>query len=355
MGASDFLDKVLDDFVCVADLITSVAQSNEITILSLQESARAVFGCLRSVDEPPKEMMLDSAGLPIPDPDGRASLSLLQVAGSAAYSDIRIDEFDSVLGTGNADILSFGFSSKIWAFLSDHGIRTNWRLDVKTGLRKYSALATVWAATPREISVFLEEHGYKRPVIISLIRKGYAIPIISLVGALKRTELLEIDQKVDLGDVSRWLSKNGVEWPIPVMVKRVPSKYSNDIPSPSSDDNREGLFVRLKALERQNTDLLQQNSDLKAQLLSFKSSSIGQGASQQGLNFPYVTKELEVMRQVALKYWAQYSPEMRQPKQDEIQREFCSLLGLNVPAEKTPPHKAIYLATAIKPDHLLKP
>jgi predicted nucleic acid-binding Zn-ribbon protein len=73
---------------------------------------------------------------------------------------------------------------------------------------------------------------------------------------------------------------------------------------------------------------------------------------ENGLNFPYSTKELEVMRQVALKYWAQYTPEMRQPKQGTIQREFCSLLGLNVPAEKTPPHKAIYLATAIKPDDL---
>lgn len=355
MGASDFLDKVLDDFVCIADLITSVAQSNEMTILSLQESARAIFGCLRSVDEPPEEMMLDLAGLPIADQNGRASLSLLKIAGSAAYSEIRIDDFDSVLSADCADILSVGFSNKIWAFLSGCGIRTNWRLDVKTGLRNYSALATVWAATPREISVFLEGRGYKRSVIISLIRKGYAIPIISLVGALTRTEFLEIDQKVDLGDVSRWLSKNGVEWPIPLMVKyELKDNVVYRKPVANYQENNP-MSLRLSQLERENSDLLQQNADLMAQLLDLKSSSMGQNSIRQGINFPYVTKELEVMHQVALKYWAQYSPEMRQPKQDAIQREFCSLLGLNVPAEKTPPHKAIYLATAIKPDYLLKP
>lgn len=71
-----------------------------------------------------------------------------------------------------------------------------------------------------------------------------------------------------------------------------------------------------------------------------------------GLTFPYSTKELEVMCRVALGYWADHTPDKRQPKQDAIQRAICDELGLDVPTTKTPPNKAIYLAMAIKPDGL---
>ncbi|VVQ12315.1 hypothetical protein PS914_05342 [Pseudomonas fluorescens] len=72
------------------------------------------------------------------------------------------------------------------------------------------------------------------------------------------------------------------------------------------------------------------------------------------LVFPYSTKELEAMRRVALEHWAAHTPDKRQPKQDAIQRAICEELGLNAPTNKTPPNKAIYLATAIKPDDLPK-
>lgn len=73
-----------------------------------------------------------------------------------------------------------------------------------------------------------------------------------------------------------------------------------------------------------------------------------------GLTFPYATKELEAMRSVALEHWAGHTPDKRQHKQDAIQRAICKVLGLDVPATKTPPNKAIYLAMAIKPEGLPK-
>lgn len=357
MAATKFLDDLLDSFVCVADVITSVAYSDERKILPLNDSARVVLGCLRSAKKAVKGMQLDKAGLPVLDAENAAIAILSEVAGDANYSDLKISSvvFDEVLKAESKKLLEFGFSQDIWSALHEGDIQTSWRPDHRTGLRKYSFLSSVWKATPREIAVLLEEQGYKRPIVISLIRKGYAMPAISLVGVLERTANLGIDQEVDLGDVRQWFSKNGIDWPIPLMAENRPGERSNDLPKSSSDDVRGPVALRLKELERQNSELLKQNADLRAQLLSLECRSVEGRENRQSLTFPYTTKELEVMREVALKYWAQYTPEMRQPKQDTIQREFCSLLGLNTPAEKTPPHKAIYLATAIKPDHLLKP
>lgn len=357
MAATQFLDRVLDGFVCVADLVTSVAYSDEGAIMPLHDSARVVLGCLRSVNRPTQEMKLDEAGLPVFDPERAATALLKRVAGDASYSNLKISDivFDEVLKLESKELLEFGFSREIWDVLHEGGIKTNWRLNYKTGLREYSLLSSTWKATPREISVLLETLGYKRPVVVSLIRKGYAIPAISLCGALERTADLGIDQEVDLGDVRRWISKNGIDWPIPLMVERSPSEYSINILTSPGEESNIPVALRLKNLERQNSDLLQENADLRAQLLSLTSSPIEEETNQEGLSFPYSTKELEVMRQVALDYWAKYKPEMRQPTQDTIQREICTLLGLNVPWDKTPPHKAVYLATAIKPDHLVKP
>lgn len=69
-----------------------------------------------------------------------------------------------------------------------------------------------------------------------------------------------------------------------------------------------------------------------------------------GLTFPYATKALEAMHAVALKHWAEYSPDKRQPSQVEIQLELCELLGLSLTKNGDPPRKAVELATAIKPD-----
>ncbi|MHC8305457.1 hypothetical protein [Pseudomonas sp. PB3P13] len=301
-------------------------------------------------------MKLDKSGLPVFDPERAATALLKRVAGSPSYSSLKVSDivFDEVLRSESKELLEFGFSRDIWDVLHAGGIQTSWRLNYKTGQREYSFLSSVWKATPREISVLLETQGYKRPVVVSLIRKGFAIPAISLSGALERTTDLGIDQEVDLGDVRRWLTKNDIDWPIPLMVERSPSEYSS-IVIPLNEKSDIPPALRLKNLERQNSDLLQENADLRAQLLSLTNSPIEKETNHQGLSFPYSTKELEIMRQVALDYWAKYKPEMRQPTQETIQREICTLLGLNVPWDKTPPHKAVYLATAIKPDHLVKP
>lgn len=301
MAATKFLDDLLDGFVCVADLITSVSYSDEDSILTLQDAARVVLACLRSVKKAPQQMRLDKAGLPVIDLDGGATIFLRKVAENKRYSSLQVSDvvLDEALTSEGADLLEYGFSRDIWDVLREDGIQTSWRLNYKTGLREYSFLSSVWKATPREISVLLEGQGYKRPTVVSLIRKGYAVPAISLSGVAERTAELEIDQEVDLGDVRRWLSKNGINWPIPVMVECEPSEYSYELQTRSSNDTSMAFTVRLQELERQNTDLLQQNADLKAQLLNVKSSSVDQGASPKGLNFPYATKELEAMRQIA--------------------------------------------------------
>lgn len=70
------------------------------------------------------------------------------------------------------------------------------------------------------------------------------------------------------------------------------------------------------------------------------------------LSFPYETKELLAMRDAALKYWAGYTRDKRQPTQNEVQLELCELLGLSIGKGSTPPRKTIALAGAIKPDSL---
>lgn len=70
------------------------------------------------------------------------------------------------------------------------------------------------------------------------------------------------------------------------------------------------------------------------------------------LVFPYATKELEAMRDAALKYWANHTQDKRLPTQVEIQFELCELLGLRISNDKEPPRKTKALAAAIRPDHV---
>lgn len=69
-----------------------------------------------------------------------------------------------------------------------------------------------------------------------------------------------------------------------------------------------------------------------------------------GLTFPYATKELEVMKAVATEHWAGLDPKHRQPKQNFIQDEIRKKLGMKKIAGDGMPNKAVYLATAIRPD-----
>ncbi|UBM26078.1 hypothetical protein K8374_03510 [Pseudomonas sp. p1(2021b)] len=69
-----------------------------------------------------------------------------------------------------------------------------------------------------------------------------------------------------------------------------------------------------------------------------------------GITFPYATKELEAMCAAALKHWANYTPDKRQPTQKKIGIELGELLGLERQANGEPARKAIVLATAIRPN-----
>ncbi|KTC23172.1 hypothetical protein AO392_00215 [Pseudomonas putida] len=69
-----------------------------------------------------------------------------------------------------------------------------------------------------------------------------------------------------------------------------------------------------------------------------------------GITFPYATRELEAMCAVALKHWANYTPDKRQPTQKKIGIEIGESLGLERQANGDPARKAIVLATAIKPN-----
>lgn len=68
------------------------------------------------------------------------------------------------------------------------------------------------------------------------------------------------------------------------------------------------------------------------------------------ITFPYATKELEAMKAVAIEKWAALDPNHRQPKQAAVQEEIRKKLGISLLKDGTMPNKAIYLATAIRPD-----
>ncbi|MFI8736547.1 hypothetical protein ACIGKM_11600 [Ectopseudomonas toyotomiensis] len=74
--------------------------------------------------------------------------------------------------------------------------------------------------------------------------------------------------------------------------------------------------------------------------------------SCNGLTFPYATRELEAMHAAALKYWANHTPDKRQPTQKEVGYELCDLLGLARKDGGDLPRKAVVLAAAIRPDTL---
>lgn len=87
------------------------------------------------------------------------------------------------------------------------------------------------------------------------------------------------------------------------------------------------------------------------QSLQQPSSTTGDGSST-GITFPYSTKGLEALRAVALKQWADYTPEKRQPTQKEIGYAICEALGVKYQKTNEPPRKAKELATIIRPDDL---
>lgn len=122
--------------------------------------------------------------------------------------------------------------------------------------------------------------------------------------------------------------------------------------------SRETLHLRssythqlLESTQAENAQLRELLADSDEKL---KQQTIEQPRSQvetlaTGLTFPYATKELVALRAAALKYWANHTPDKRQPTQVEIQLELCELLGLALMRDKSPPRKAVELAAVIKP------
>lgn len=95
---------------------------------------------------------------------------------------------------------------------------------------------------------------------------------------------------------------------------------------------------------------------LKKQLET-RSGMLGLAAQSEksavpGLVFPYSTKELEAMREAALKHWAEYTTDKRQPTQKAIALGIGERLNLPRQTSGDPARKAMILATAIKPDSL---
>lgn len=111
--------------------------------------------------------------------------------------------------------------------------------------------------------------------------------------------------------------------------------------------NNEGIQADKNELARLR-EVVAEQSVLLEKLQKDNNPDIG--APGPGITFPYSTRELEVMRAVATEYWAGLDPRHRQPKQEFIQEEIRKMLGMNLGKNDAMPNKAVYLATAIRPD-----
>jgi hypothetical protein len=344
MGASDFLDRIFGKFVCVADLLVSVAFSDEKTVLSLQESAQVVLGCFQSVNGLLVPQKLDTTGLPVDD-DSKYSLSLLeQIAGSSDYREQRLTGLSDSFFVVADESLRYGFKHNVWELLTGSGIENGWRINPKVGDRKLSILACVWRATPREISVLLETYNYKRPIIVKSLREGFDNNHISLTDEDDRPKILGIDQKINLFEVVGWFEKNNIIWPIPEVVD-VESRRSGGATSLSDFDEARLKIVerRLTQLENENLALSKENSELKMSLETQQQSSLTLKIENVGEKFPYSTKLLRAMKLAAEHFWMDFDLD-RPPLQKQVRAFIAERAG--IPNDR----KAAELAGAIKPD-----
>ncbi len=344
MGASDFLDRIFGKFVCVADLLVSVAFSDERTVLSLQESAQVVLGCFQTMSGSLVSQKLDTTGLPAADDSQKAIKLIEKIAGSSEFRELSLGVFSDDFFTVANDCLNYGFNHNVWELLTGSGIENGWRINAKTGDRQLSILGCIWKATPRQISVFLELYNYKRPVVVRSLRDGFDSNNISLVNEYARPKILGIDQDVDLFDVASWFEKNNIIWPIPRVID-VESRRSGGAVSLSEyDEARIKVIERhLVQLENENRALLEENSELK---MLFENQSQFNSASEiesAGEVFPYSTKLLSAMKLAAEHFWTDFDPH-RPPLQKQVRAFIAERAG--IPNDR----KAAELAGAIKPD-----
>jgi len=344
MGASDFLDRIFEKFVCVADLLVSVSFSDEKNVLSLQEAAQVVLGCFQSVNSLLVPQKLDTTGLPIDD-ESKYSVSLLEkIAGSSNYREQRLGGLSEGFFMVADESLRYGFKNNVWELLSRSGIENGWRINPKVGDRKLSILASVWKATPREISLLLESYNYKRPVIVKSLREGFNNNHISLIDEDDRPKTLGVDQQVNLFEVVGWFEKNNITWPIPEVVDVESRRYGGAASLTAVDEARLKIVERrLTQLENENLALTKENSELKVSLETQQQLSSTLKAENAGERFPYSTKLLAAMKLAAEHFWIDFDPH-RPPLQKQVRAFIADRAG--IPNDR----KAAELAGAIKPD-----
>lgn len=161
-------------------------------------------------------------------------------------------------------------------------------------------------------------------VLIDAVKHG------ELFNKVKNPSSAPYEWEIAHSDIYSWCEKNNIPWPFPKPA------------APTVNDSNSLNELELEQAKRREAEA--EIKRLQQELASLKSS--------QGINFPYETKELKVMRAIVAKYWENYTPDKRQPTQKEIQQELCKHLGIAFDPYKSPPQKAVYLAAAIKPDDL---
>lgn len=344
MGASDFLDRIFEKFVCVTDLLVSVSFSDEKNVLSLQEAAQVVLGCFQSVNSLLIPQKLDTTGLPIDD-DSKYAVSLLEkIAGSSDYREQSLGRVSDGFFVVADESLRYGFKNNVWDLLSRSGIENSWRINPKVGDRKLSILANVWKATPREISLLLESYNYKRPVIIKSLREGFNNDRISLIDEDDRPAVLGIDQQINLFEVVGWFENNNIKWPIPEVVDVASRRYGGTVGLTAVDEARlKAVERRLTQLENENLALVNENNDLKMSLEIQQQSNLAFKTESAGERFPYSTKLLSAMKLAAEHFWMDFDAD-RPPLQKQVRAFIAERAG--IPNDR----KAAELAGAIKPD-----
>jgi hypothetical protein len=344
MGASDFLDRIFEKFVCVTDLLVSVSFSDEKNVLSLQEAAQVVLGCFQSVNSLLVPQKLDTTGLPIDD-DSKYAVSLLEkIASSSDYREQSLGRFSGDFFVVADESLRYGFKNNVWDLLSRSGIENGWRINPKVGDRKLSILASVWKATPREISLLLESYNYKRPVIIKILREGFNNDRITLIDEDDRPAVLGIDQEINLFEVVGWFENNNIKWPIPEVVDVASRRYGGIVGLTPVDEARLKVVERrLTQLENENLALVNENNDLKMLLEIQQQSNLALKTETVGERFPYSTKLLSAMKLAAEHFWMDFDAD-RPPLQKQVRAFIAERAG--IPNDR----KAAELAGAIKPD-----
>lgn len=269
MGSADFLKSVLARYVSVAELVVSVACSDDKNPLSIQDAARVILACCKPNLEGVTLMKLEETGLPGPDPDGTAIQTLESLAGFEEDLTLLLPRRNATCRSICDACRNHGFNDEIWGRLAASRIGTKRRVDPSTGDTIHTLLSSVRSSTPREIGFFLEPLGHRPPNTIRELRNGYSASEIAILEPPARHTSLKIDQEIDLLDAARWLEHRGVKWPIPKLLNTQciasEPEQTPRITEPDKNTNNSG-HRRIGAFAAQMTKAPEQVEDLRQQL-----------------------------------------------------------------------------------------